>query len=113
MYKPSKKFSLSTPKNSYEVVIGPSFMDGFPDQEEWLSFKKCIQYPETLAFLGLWQEKAFAAQGIPLRKDFSFEELVKFGRHLAIFKQTEDNRWLTTFCGGAIVEQIAFEPTGK
>lgn len=99
--------------DSYEVFLGPSYLDGLPDQEEWRAFNKYIQDPASLAFAGLWQEKAAAANGIPLRKDFGFRELVKYGSHLALYRLTEDNRWLTTFCGDIIVQNVGIELTGK
>ena len=99
--------------NGYKVLNGPSYLDCLPDQEHWLESKKLIQDSKALAMLELWHEKAVAAKGVPLRKDFSFEDLVKHGSHMLLYKLTEDNRWLTTFCGGTIVEALGVELTGK
>ncbi len=109
----TKRFQTNAPADDYEVFIGPSYLDGMPDQQEWRAFCKYFQDPSSLAFAALWQEKAMAANGVPLRSDFSFKDLVKYGTHLALYKLTEENRWLTTFCGDGVVQHIGFEPTGK
>ncbi|MCH8863338.1 MAG: hypothetical protein IID51_12635, partial [Proteobacteria bacterium] len=46
-------------------------------------------------------------------KEFSFRDLTKYGSSLALYKLTEDDRWLTTFCGEEIVQDVGFELTGK
>lgn len=108
-----KRSETNTPTDFYEVFVGPSYLDGLPNQKEWLAFCKSIQHPSSLVFAEMWQEKAVAANGVPLRSDFSFQDLVKYGSSLALYKLTEENRWLTTFCGDEIVQNVGFEPTGK
>lgn len=102
-----------TTVDSYEIFLGPSYLDGLPDQQEWQAFNEHIQDPASVAFAELWQAKAMAAGGIPLRQDFSFQDLVKYGSRLALYKLTEDNRWLTTFCGDEIVQNVGSELTNK
>ena len=99
--------------NDYKVIEGTSFLDSLPSQEQWLDFKNLTQDPMTLAMIELWYKKAKAVNGVPLRKDFSFEELAKYGSHLLLYKLTEDNRWFTTFCGTKIVDTLGIELTGK
>lgn len=99
--------------NDYKALKGPSYLDCLPGQEHWLEFKQLIQSSKGLAMIELWHAKAVAAKGVPLRKDFSFKELAEHGSHLLLYKLTEDNRWLTTFCGDIIVDILGVELTGK
>lgn len=99
--------------DSFELSVGPKFLDGLPGQEEWVAFNECIEDPKAQAFAGLWHEKAVAANGVPLRKDLSFAELVRFGKHLTLYKLTEEDRWLTTFCGEEVTLNVGMELTGK
>lgn len=98
---------------SYEVSVGPAYLNGTPNQEKWLAFNEYIKDPEALAFAGLWHQKAKTADSVPLRKDFSFKELVEFGRFLTLYKLTEDDRWLTTFCGEEVAYNVGMELAGK
>ena len=100
-------------EDDYKVIVGPSFSRSLPGREEWQFFVESIQCAESREFAALWLEKAQAANGIPLRSDFDFRELVKYGKYLILYKLTQDNRWLTTFCGDGIVEDIDRELTGK
>lgn len=99
--------------DSFEVSVGPGFLDGLPSQEDWLAFKERIEEPNSAVFAGLWQEKAKAENGVPLRSALSFRELVKYGKHLTLYKLTEEERWLTTFCGDEVVVNLGMELTGK
>ena len=98
---------------SFEVSVGPKFLDGMPGQEEWLAFNVCIDDPKAVALAEVWHDKAKAANGVPLRNDLSFRELVKFGKFLTLYKLTEEDRWLTTFCGEEVVHNVGMELTGK
>lgn len=97
----------------FKVIFGPSFKDGLPDHEEWHAFKENILDENGLALAELWYKKAEHEGGVPLRKDFSFEDFVKFGSNIYIAKINDDNIWETTFCGGDIVNKIGFDATGK
>ena len=110
-----QSFDIAKPDKTsdYRVVPGPSFSNGLPDLDEWLSFKKLILNPDSLAFAELWFNKATTAKGTPLRKDFSFHELVTYGSNLYMAKLTEDNRWHTTYCGNNIVDELGLDMTGK
>lgn len=99
--------------DSYEVFLGPSYLQGLPALDEWRAFNGSIQDPESLAFAELWQKKATIIKGVPLRKDLGFRDLVRFGRNLVLYKRTNDDRWLTTFCGDEIVQNVGIELTGK
>ncbi len=104
---------LNTAYNGYKALKGPSYLDCLPNEEHWLEFKKLIQSSKGLAMIELWHEKAVAAKGVPLRKEFSFKDLAEHGSHMMLYKLTEDNRWLTTFCGDTIVAALGVELTGK
>ena len=99
--------------NEYEITLGPSYLNGLPDVEDWHILLNAIENPVTKEFAELWHEKAKAAKGVPLRQDFDFRTLVKFGRYLALYKRTEEGHWLTTFCGDGIVEEIKLELSNK
>ena len=96
-----------------ELVLGPSFKEAADTGDLWRDFLSQVDDPLALPFAELWGKKACAVDGVPLRKDFDFKELVKFGSNMCIAKLTNDGRWLTTFCGDAIVERIDMELTGK
>lgn len=93
--------------------MGPSFLNGLPDLDEWQKFKNYIKHEQALALMDLWFEKASQAGGVPLRGDFSFDEFVLFGSNIYIAKLKEDGRWHTTFCGGSIVDALGFDVSGK
>jgi hypothetical protein len=97
----------------YKTIMGPSFLNGLPDNDEWQKFKKYINHEQTLALTELWFEKASKTNGVPLREDFSFDEFVQYGSNIYIAKLKEDNRWHTTFCGGSLVDVLGFDATGK
>lgn len=113
MSQPTGEQPQEAAYNGYKVISGASFLESLPSQEQWLDFTKLIQDPMTMAMAELWYKKAIAAKGVPLRKDFSFDDLAKYGSHLLLYKLTEDNRWLTTFCGTTIVDTLGIELTGK
>jgi len=94
-------------------IVGPSFKECLPSEDEWLFFKKSVNDEKGLAILNLWYEKAKSANGIPLRKEFSFEDLVSYGSNIHIMKLNENNSWETTFCGNAIVSAAGFDATNK
>ena len=98
---------------SHRLVLGPSLLDGLPGSEDWRAFTRHIKDPSCLALTELWIEKVHAAGGIPLRNDFGFEEIAKWGSTLMLYKLDENDRWLTTFAGSTVVEVLGFEPTGK
>lgn len=99
--------------DDYKITLGPSYLNSLPDLQDWHAFLKTIENPVTKEFAEVWQEKAMAAKGVPLRSDFDFQTLVKYGRYLVIYKRTEDGHWLTTFCGDGIVEEIKLELSNK
>jgi hypothetical protein len=99
--------------HGYKVISGPSFSDGLPKADDWLSFKEKIKNPEGLDLVELWYAKAREAKGIPLRSDFNFAELVNYGQYLYLGKLNEEMRWETTFCGDGIVREVGYELTGK
>lgn len=106
-------FGLAKPSDNYKAIKGPSYIDGLPSEKEWLDFLNIIENPGTKEFAELWREKYQAANGIPHRQDFDFETLVKYGKHLVIYKRNEEGRWFTTFCGDRIVEEIKLELSHK
>lgn len=95
------------------ALKGPSFLDGLPSDQEWGKFLNNIENEKAVAFANLWHAKASEASGVPLRKEFSFEEFVKYGTNLFICKLNEDNNWVNTFSGSVIVEKAGYDPTGK
>lgn len=99
--------------NNYKNIIGPSYLNGLPDPEEWHIFLKSIEDPITKEFAEVWQDKAKAAKGVPLRSDFDFQNLVKYGKYLTIYKRTEEGYWLTTYCGIGIAEELKLELSNK
>lgn len=99
--------------HNLDFNYGPSFQNGLVDPEEWETFKKNIKCENSAALTDLWHKKADVANGVPNRKDFRFEDLVKFGSNLYLAKLTEDNRWLTTFCGEGIVNTVGFDASSK
>ena len=103
----------ATDPDDLTVVPGPSFRNGFPSRGNWQAFVSQIQEEPLNTFTQLWAEKALAADGVPLRKNFSFRELAKHGPFLVLYKLTEENRWLTTFCGTSIVEVLGEEITNR
>lgn len=107
------ELGLSKPSDNYQAILGPSYLSGLPSEKEWVDFIKCIKNPATKEFAEIWREKATVAKGVPLRSDFNFQTLVKYGKNLAIYKRTEEGRWLTTFCGDGIVEDIKLELSHK
>lgn len=84
-----------------------------PSFEEWEYFLSNIQSEKGTDFSNLWYSKAKETGGVPLRKDFSFEELVKYGTNIFMAKLDASGKWLTTFCGNDIVENTGFDSTGK
>ena len=111
-----EKYDKSQPRAVFDthlVDFGPSFIEGLPSGEDWEAFRGQIPNLDTLAFCDLWYQKAQEKQEIPLRKDFDVREFAKFSSHLILYKATDDDRWLTTFCGDEIVHQVGMEITGK
>lgn len=99
--------------HNLDFIYGPSFQGTPADPDDWRKFKKNVKCEISLGLSDLWHEKASTANGIPSRKDFPFEELVNFGSNLYMARLTEDNRWLTTFCGEGIVNTVGFDASGK
>jgi hypothetical protein len=99
--------------SGFKIVAGPSFSKKFPSEVEWQDFLKNILDDKGKEFSNLWYSKALAAGGIPLRKDYSIEDMVKYGQNIFIAKREESNRWMVTYCGTDIVKNAGFETTGK
>ena len=78
-----------------------------------MEFINKIADEKAVRFAELWFAKANEANGVPLRKDFSFEEFVKYGENLLICKIDIDKNWVTTYCGSEIVENSGFDFSGK
>ncbi len=109
------KYARATVERLFDFrsVDGPAFKDGVANDADWQAFVSLIVDEKALALANLWREKAVACGGIPMRKDFSFEEFVRFGSQIYMCKRTEEDRWMTTFCGEAIVDNFGYDPTGE
>lgn len=97
----------------FKTILGPTFRGALPDLDDWISFKEKIRDEKCLALAELWYSKACLRNDVPFRGDFAFEELVNYGQNIFLAKLTDDGRWLTTYCGGDIVEKSGFDATGK
>jgi hypothetical protein len=104
---------LVKPSDSYQAILGPSYKSGLPSEKEWLDFISGIENSGTREFAQVWREKSKAVNGVPLRRNFDFKTLVKYGQNLVICKRTEKGRWLTTYCGDTIVQEINLELSNK
>ena len=104
---------IVNPSDNFLITKGPSYLEGVPSDKEWLGFINKVENLETKEFTNLWREKSKIENGVPLRRDFDFRSLVKFGKNLVIYKFTEEGRWFTTFCGDNIVEETNLELSNK
>ncbi len=106
--------NVSEKTTNYRTLWGPTFKsDGIASEEEWRAYMNLVVDKGARNFANLWYDKAVASNGVPLRKDFSLEELVRHGTYLYMSKYNDDGKWETTFCGTGIVEGVGFDPTGK
>ncbi len=105
---------LSERTTNYKTIQGPCFKPGdIVSPEDWATFINDMTDEGAIALAQLYYEKAEAANGVPVRKDFTFEELVKHGSNMYMAKYNDEGKWETTFCGNTIAESVGFDPTGK